>query len=60
MDEHISTYALAMMVIFYLQTKNHLLSVKQLKTLNPEPAVIIDGTHLIFDVFLNSENFIAL
>lgn len=43
LDEHISTYALAMMAIFYLQVNGHLLSVKQLKALNPEPAPVIDG-----------------
>lgn len=46
LNEHISTYALSMMAIFYLQTRGLLLSVKQLKELNPEISPIIDGRFL--------------
>lgn len=32
-----------MMVIFYLQVQGHLLSIKKLKELNPQTAMVIDG-----------------
>ncbi|XP_072383510.1 uncharacterized protein [Diabrotica undecimpunctata] len=43
MSEHITTYALATLVIFYLQVNGYLLSVKQLNELNPAPAPVISG-----------------
>ncbi|XP_018572666.1 uncharacterized protein LOC108912018 [Anoplophora glabripennis] len=45
--EHISTYALALTAIFYLQVNNYLLSVKKLRELNPEPSLVIDGWETI-------------
>ncbi|XP_057651004.1 uncharacterized protein LOC130890744 [Diorhabda carinulata] len=47
LDEYITTYALAMLAIFYLQVNDYLLSVKELKRLNPNPAPIISGWETI-------------
>ncbi|XP_028133499.2 uncharacterized protein LOC114328743 isoform X1 [Diabrotica virgifera virgifera] len=43
MSEHVTTYALAMLVIFYLQVNGYLLSVEKLNALNPLPAPVISG-----------------
>lgn len=40
LSEHITTYALAIMAIFYLQTKGYLLSVKQVRQLNQGGLII--------------------
>lgn len=42
-SEHITTYALAIMGIFYLQTKGYLISVKQLRELNENKGLTIYG-----------------
>lgn len=42
-----------MMVIFFLQVQGHLLSVKQLKQLNPDKCLVIDGVLLtVFNFFV--------
>lgn len=47
LDEHITTYALAMLAIFYMQVNDYLLSVRELKRLNQNPAPIISGWETI-------------
>ncbi|CAH1994292.1 unnamed protein product [Acanthoscelides obtectus] len=41
--DHVSNYALSMMVIFYLQTERHLLSIKKLRELNKGSNPVING-----------------
>lgn len=43
LNEHITTYALAIMAIFYLQKNEYLMSIKYLRYLNPGQSSIIDG-----------------
>ncbi|KAK9876642.1 hypothetical protein WA026_014020 [Henosepilachna vigintioctopunctata] len=43
LHENITTYAMAMLTIFYLQTEKYLLSVDTVKTLNPTESRVIDG-----------------
>ncbi|XP_023017587.2 uncharacterized protein isoform X1 [Leptinotarsa decemlineata] len=47
LQEHITTYALALLAIFYLQINNYLLSVKKIKELNPAEAQTINGWETI-------------
>ncbi|KAL3266561.1 hypothetical protein HHI36_010727 [Cryptolaemus montrouzieri] len=47
LNENITTYAFAMMTIFYLQTEKYLISVKTLKELNPTVSSVIDGWETI-------------
>ncbi|KAJ8927156.1 hypothetical protein NQ314_020429 [Rhamnusium bicolor] len=47
LTEHITTYALAIMAIFYLQINNYLLSVKKLRELNPKEPMVINGWETI-------------
>ncbi|GJQ74416.1 hypothetical protein Trydic_g21287 [Trypoxylus dichotomus] len=43
----ISSYALTMLMIFYLQTTGYLLSVKELRVINAEKGTVIDGWETI-------------
>ncbi|CAH1098680.1 unnamed protein product [Psylliodes chrysocephalus] len=43
LSEHITTYAIAILAIFYLQINGYLLSVKKIRELTPTPAPVIDG-----------------
>lgn len=47
LSEYITTYAIAIMAIFHLQTKGYLLSVKQLRYLNPGKSLTICGWETI-------------
>lgn len=41
--DRVSTYALSMMAIFYMQTNNYLPSLKRVRELDPTPSKIIAG-----------------
>lgn len=45
LNENITTYALAMLAIFFMQTKKYLPSVKKLRELNPGEVRVIDGKY---------------
>ncbi|RZC36040.1 uncharacterized protein BDFB_006746, partial [Asbolus verrucosus] len=43
LNEHITNYGLALMAVFFLQTRGYLLSVKTVRNYNPTQSVVIDG-----------------
>ncbi|KAF5302307.1 hypothetical protein FQA39_LY10346 [Lamprigera yunnana] len=54
---HITTYSLAMMVIFYLQVKKYLIPVNDLQQLTNAPKIIIDGWSLVDLSTISVEKF---